>query len=84
MPTLLAEIHRGLPTELRARLGQLHQKSEHGTLGSDEQAELLGLVAQVEALEVERIQNLMRLADIRGMSLTALMDQLKIRSPENG
>lgn len=81
---LLAQINRGLPADLRARLGQLHQKSEDGTLGSEEQAELLDLVAQVETLEVERIQNLTRLARLRGMSLTALMDELGIRAPDDG
>jgi hypothetical protein len=78
---LLLQINRGLPTEMRDRLGRLNEKSEDEALTPDEHAELLGLVAQVEALEVERIENLSRLARLRGMSLTALMDELGIRPP---
>jgi hypothetical protein len=82
--TLLVQINRGLHAELRARLERLHEKCEDESLTADEHAELLGLVAHVEALEVERIENLSRLAHLRGVSLTALMDDLGIRPPEDG
>jgi hypothetical protein len=79
---LLLEINRGLPGEVRDRLRLLNEKSENEALTTDEHAELLGLVAQVEALEVERIENLSRLARLRGVSLTALMDELGIQPPD--
>ncbi len=79
---LLLQINRGLPTEMRDRLGRLNEKSEDEALTPDEHAELLRLVAQVEALEVERIENLSRLARLRGVSLAALMDELGIRPPD--
>ncbi len=81
---LLVQINRGLPAALRARLGTLNEKREDEALTPDEHAELLGLVAQVQALEVERIESLSRLARLRGVSLTALMDELGIRPPDDG
>ena len=79
---LLLQINRGLPAEMRDRLGQLNEKSEDEALTPDEHTELLGLVARTEAFEVERIENLSRLAHLRGVSLTALMDELGIRPPD--
>ncbi len=81
---LLLQINRGVPAELRDRLGRLKQQCEDEALTPAEHAELLGLVAQVEALEVDRIQSLSRLASLRGVSLTALMDELGIRPPDDG
>jgi hypothetical protein len=80
---LLLQINRGLPAEMRERLGQLNEKSEDEALTPDEHAELLGLVDRIEALEVGRIENLSRLAHLRGVSLMALMDDLGIR-PSDG
>jgi hypothetical protein len=80
---LLLQINRGLPADVRERLERLNEKSEDEALTPEEHAELLGLVAQVEALEVERIENLSRLARLRGVPLTALMDELGIQ-PSDG
>jgi hypothetical protein len=81
---LLVAINRGLTAELGVRLGELQEKSEDEALTTDEHAELLALVARVQALEVERIENLSRLAHLRGVSLADLMDQLGIRPPADG
>jgi hypothetical protein len=81
---LLLQINRGLPAELRDRLALLNGKSEEESLTPDEHAELLALVAQVEALEVQRIEALSQLARLRGESLAALMDALGIRPPDDG
>jgi hypothetical protein len=81
---LLVQINRGLPTELRDRLRLLNEKCEDEALTPDEHAELLGLVANVEGLEVERIERLSRLARLRGVPLTTLMDDLGLQPPEDG
>jgi phosphoglycerate-specific signal transduction histidine kinase len=78
---LVARINRGLPAELRDRLDQLGDKRANETLTDEEHAELLGLVPKLEALEVERLEDLSQLARMRGVSLTDLMDQLGIRPP---
>lgn len=82
--SLLLEINRGLPPELRARLEQLGEKRENEALTADEHDELLRLVTQVEELDVRRIENLSRLAQLRGLSLGALMDRLGISPPGDG
>jgi hypothetical protein len=82
--SLLARINRGLPAAMRERLEKLHAKSEDGTLTPDEHTELLELVKGVEALEVERIESLSRLAALRGVSLEALMDELGIQPSDHG
>ncbi len=81
---LLVQINRGLPAELRARLRLLNERCEDEALTPDEHAELLGLVAKVEGLEVERMESLSRLARLRGVPLTVLMDDLGLRPPEDG
>lgn len=81
---LLLQINRGIPSEIRARYEELLAKREAETLTPEEHEELLGLVEQVEALQVERAEQLARLARIRGVSLSALMDELGIRQVEHG
>jgi hypothetical protein len=81
---LLFQINLGLPSEVRDRLALLNEKSEDEALTAAEHAELLGLVAQVEALEVKRIEHLSLLANLRGVSLTSLMDDLGIRPQDDG
>jgi hypothetical protein len=48
------------------------------TLTAEEYDELLKLTAQIEKLDVERLEYLKELACIRQISLTALMKQLNI------
>jgi hypothetical protein len=80
---LLVAINRGLPADLGARLRELQEKSENEALAPDEHTELLALVARAQALEVDRIEKLSRLARLRGVPLAELMDQLGIRPPDD-
>jgi hypothetical protein len=81
---LLLQINQGLPAELRDRLALLQAKSEDESLTPGEHAELLALVPPVEALELQRIEALSKLARLRGVPLTALMDDLGIQPPNDG
>ncbi|MCX6579222.1 MAG: hypothetical protein NT166_03475 [Candidatus Aminicenantes bacterium] len=53
-------------------------------LNAEEYGELLKLTAQIEKLDVERLEYLKELACIRQISLTALMKQLNIQTPAYG
>jgi hypothetical protein len=75
---LLLRINRGLPAELRARLEELGERREAEELTPAEQAELVALADRVEALEAERVESLTRLAALRGVLLSTLMEQLGI------
>jgi hypothetical protein len=81
---LIVEINRGLPADVHDRLRLLDEKRADETLTPEEHAELLRLVDQLEDLQVQRVEKLSRLARLRGVSLTALMDTLGIRPPGDG
>ena len=81
---LLLQINRDLPADLRARLRVLNEKREDGALTEEEHAELLRLNEAVEAFDVERLSNLSRLAQIRGVPLRELLDKLGIRGAAQG
>jgi hypothetical protein len=78
---LLLQINRGLPDELRSRLDELEVKRDSETLTPEEHAELIRLVACVETLEARRVENLSRLAVLRGVSLSTLMHELGLNPP---
>jgi len=78
---LLTKINQGLPLTVSARLNQLVSKRRANTLTSEEHAELLRLIDQLEEAEARRAQALAQLARLRGVSMTALMRELGIRAP---
>jgi hypothetical protein len=78
---LLGKINRGLPDELRRRFEALKARRQAETLTPQEQAELLGLTDQVEQQEVERLQALSTLAQLRKTTLGKLMDELGLQAP---
>lgn len=76
---LLEIINRGPSVELRQRYALLNEKLQDENLSDKEQAELVRLVEQIEAYDVERLKSLIDLAQLRGVSLDAVMDQLDIQ-----
>jgi AraC-like DNA-binding protein len=76
--TLLAAIQRRLPVEQQRRLGELRDALENETLTEAERIELLELVEQAEAADVERAEALLALAQKRGISVRQLMDDLNL------
>lgn len=80
---LLARVNAGLPADLKSRLAVLQKKRDTGSLTDAEAEELLTLSDRVEQLHAERLEALADLAKLRGTTLTALMDQLGIRFPDN-
>lgn len=55
---LLIKINQGLPMEVHTRFAELNEKRRAETLTEEEHAELLGLIDQIEAHDVERVKNL--------------------------
>ncbi len=77
---LLLKINQGIiPEETRTRCAALTKKSRQGDLTDEEQAELMTLVDQIELLNVERIEYLAQLAQLRKTTLAALMDDLELK-----
>ncbi|MEZ4863531.1 MAG: hypothetical protein R3C14_19585 [Caldilineaceae bacterium] len=76
---LLQQINRGVPAAVRQRYMLLNEKLLDETLTSEEHQEFGALVEQIEQADVERLQHLIELAQLRNLSLDALMAQLGIQ-----
>jgi hypothetical protein len=81
---LLQIINRGYPLELQARYTTLSAKLLTEQITDVEHEELLTLVVQLEQKNAERLQALLELAQIRGLSLEALMEDLNLTPPGHG
>ena len=81
---LLTRSLQGLPSDLRTRLNELRAKREDGSITDAEYEELTQLALRAEELHAERMEALLRLSRLRGLTLPALLDQLGLRFPDNG
>jgi len=78
---LLQKINQGLSPEIRRRYAELTAKLRAETLMPEEHQELLHLIDQIELADAERMQHMITLAQIRQVSIDALMHQLGIPPP---
>jgi hypothetical protein len=69
----MKEIHRPLPADIVARNRGLVGKRDSGTLAAVERRELCGLSDSLEQRNAERLG---RVAILRGVGLSEMMDQL--------
>ena len=81
---LLTRGLQGLPADLRARTNELRAKREDGSINDAEYAELTQLAMRAEELHAERLEALVKLSQLRGLTLPVLLDQLGLRFPEHG
>ena len=81
--SLFAIINQALPESERQRLTQLAERRSDETLTSAEHTELLELQQRLEALHAARIKALAELAQLRGVTLTTVMEQLGIQLPDH-
>ncbi|MCB0126415.1 MAG: hypothetical protein KDE58_29365 [Caldilineaceae bacterium] len=78
---LLCQINCGLPEAIRLRFRDLKEKRDAAILTPSEYEELLATIDQIEAHDVERLQALIALAQLREITLDELMAQLGIHAP---
>ena len=78
---LLQQIHQGLPDHIQQRYNDLQAKQQAETITAEEHQMLLTLVDTVEQADVDRLQHLIELAQLRQVSLPDLMRQLDIEIP---
>ena len=77
--TLLLIINQPLPhTE---RFAQLAQKWENGGLSEAERAELLALVGEREAINVARVEAVLRLSELRALPFDEVWHELMGEAP---
>ncbi len=81
---LLREINRGLPAADQQRNEELTSQLRAETIGPEEHQELLALIDRIEHADAERIRALTSLAQLREVSVDALMSDLGIHAPAYG
>lgn len=79
---LLLKINQGIPEPLLQRYEALLKKRRRDKLTRAEQQELLALTRQIEQHDVARLNCLAALAQLRGLALPDLLQQLGIKTPE--
>jgi len=79
---LLLKINQGLAPELHTRYVELIGNRREEQLTTEEYQELLALTAQVEGFEAQRVAALAELAQLRHISLQALLDDLHISAKD--
>ena len=77
----LLRISQRLPIKLQQRYDELIAKRDAETLTAEEHVELLQLSQQAEAIDVQRMEALTKLAQLRGATLSDVLRQLKIDPP---
>ncbi|MEB3164256.1 MAG: hypothetical protein VKK80_13595 [Prochlorothrix sp.] len=78
---LLDRVNQPVPADLQAEYQILRAKREAETLTETEHQRLLDLSNQIEIFGAKRLEALALLAQLRQVSLPALMDQLGIPVP---
>lgn len=79
--SLLQLINQGLPEDIQHRYSELQTKLQDEAIAPEEHQELLQLIDVVEQAEADRLQALVELAQLRGVTLPALMEQLGLQPP---
>jgi hypothetical protein len=81
---LLNLIHHNFPEPQRQRLRELTRKSEAELLSDEERIEYINLAEQRETADAERLQAVIKLAQLRDISPAQLMKELGIGAKVNG
>ncbi len=80
--TLLREINRGIPADLSDHYEILADKRDDETLTEAEHTELLAIGNQIEKIGVQRLEALVKLAELKQVPLLQLLADLEVQIPE--
>ncbi len=75
---LLQKINQALPEEIQQKYNELSAKMRSQTITPEEHQDLLKLIDIVEQADGDRLQHLIKLSQLRNISLAELMKQLQI------
>jgi len=81
---LQQRIQHAFPDHLRQRLRELTRKSEVEALNTDERAEYIALAERREEADAERLQAVLRLAQLRGVPPMQLLEEFGIGATGHG
>jgi hypothetical protein len=80
---LLQQINQSLPDELNQKSQALREKCKSGTATEIEYAEFGQINEQIERLAAERVEALIKLAEMRQVPFIQLIDDLGIQAPSD-
>jgi hypothetical protein len=78
---LLQQATLGLSEDTWQRYYELSEKLQDEILQPGEQQELIGITDKMEAANVQRLEALTKLAELRQTTVDALLDELGLRPP---
>ena len=76
---LLLKINQIIPSDIQNNYNNLIAKRDGLTLTNNEHQELLHLTEQIELQQAQRVECLVELANLRGVSLNTLMENLGVQ-----
>ncbi len=76
---LLKQINKGMPQDVLRPLQELKSKMEAGTLTESEHATYLQLTETLEQYDVQRLECLIELAQLRNQTVAELIDSLGLQ-----
>lgn len=79
---LLQKIHHNIPLDIRLKHNALSKKLDEEIITDKEYEELKNIIEVIEKGDVERLQALVELSQIRKLSLDELMAQLELTEYE--
>lgn len=81
---LLEKINKSLKPEQLQRFEYLRRKGHREDINDTEQQELIDLTTQIEKFDAQRLKHLIKLAQLRRVSLREVMDQIGLRNQTHG
>jgi preprotein translocase subunit SecA len=78
---LLTAINQAIPQKLQERYTEMVGKLENETMTPAENKVFLKLVEKMEMQNAKRLQHLLELSQLRGVSLETVMSQLHLNTP---
>ena len=78
---LLTAINQAIPQKLQMRYTEMVEKLENETMTPAENKAFLKLVEKMETQNAKRLQHLLELSQLRGVSLDTVMNQLHLNTP---
>lgn len=79
---LLSEINKGIPKDIYNRFLELQTQQKESPLPDKQYKELIQLVDNIEAMEAKRLENMINLSKLWGITLGELRERLDIKIAE--
>lgn len=76
---LLRKINEGFPDDVQKRYNYLLEKKENATLNDKEYKELLKITKYSENINVQRVENVIKIAKIKNKTYDEIIEELELK-----